>query len=81
MRTSNSEHPTSKVKGGDVGRQSLMSETLPRTVLDAAYHLDPFIVSEPVFGPAIVRNRPLEPPLTHPLPEIRHKLGKPFPAA
>ncbi len=43
-----SDDPTSKVKGGDVGKHALMSKSLPRAVLDAAYHLDPFVVSEPV---------------------------------
>ena len=43
-----SDDAASKMKGGDVGLHGLLSERLPREVLDAAFHQDPFEVSKPI---------------------------------
>lgn len=43
-----SDDPESKVKGGAVGLHGHDSDELPKKVIQAAYHLDPYVVSEPI---------------------------------
>ena len=43
-----SDDPTSKVRGGDVGMHGRDSAKIPSEVLEAAFAIDPFTVSDPI---------------------------------